>query len=380
MLKVLISGASVAGPTLAWWLYRQGFTVTLIERMAGRAEGGHAIDVRGPALDILEAMGLRGAAYDERMRMKGVSIIDETGGEVWRSEEMTISGGRFDNPDIEILRDRLSRVLVGSLPPEVEILHGNSVVALEESQGGVLAVLADGAQRTFDLVIGADGLRSNIRNLVFGPDRSFLVPFGIALAPFSAPNFLGLTDWQLRYRNGAGQGYMIYTTPENDRLRLSFSVPATIEDTPLDRAAQIAKVKHHCAHLGWETPRFISAMEAASDFYLGLIAQVKMDRWSKGRVALVGDAAYCPSPYTGQGTSLALIGAYVLAQELGRTPRDVAGAFMRYEAKLRPFVIQNQAIAHLTRDERFKSDPEYYSAVVEPAIDLAKGAIVLEGL
>lgn len=378
MRTVLISGASVAGPTLAWWLHRRGFAVTIVERMPGPAKGGHAIDVRGPALDVLDAMGVRQAAFAERMRMKGVSIIDESGAEVWRSEEMTISGGKFDNDDIEILRDKLSRVISDLLPAEIEVVYGDSISALEQDDSGVDVTFAKGSQRRFDFVVGADGLRSNVRNLVFGQDSDFLHSFDIALAPFSAPNTLGIEDWQISYRESNGDGYMVYTTPDNSELRICFSTPATLADMAPDRASQMARIRQHCGHLGWETPRFLDAMEAAPDFYQGLIAQVKMDRWSSGRVALVGDAAYCPSPYTGQGTSLAIVGAYVLAQELAGTPDHPADAFARYDRKMRPFVDANQAIAELTRDPRFGSDPEYYGTVVEPVIDAAKMAIDLE--
>jgi 2-polyprenyl-6-methoxyphenol hydroxylase-like FAD-dependent oxidoreductase len=379
MKTVLISGASIAGPVLAWWLRSYGFTPVLVERMAGPAQGGHAIDVRGPALDVLRAMGLVETVREKRMQMKGVSVIDDDGRETWRSEEMTISGGRFDNDDIEILRDRLSRILVGGLPPEVEIIYGDSIAALHEAVDDVEVIFASGEKRRFDLVVGADGLRSNVRRKVFGEDRIFMHSFDIALAPFSAPNILGLKDWQISFKGKSG-GYMVYTTPENDALRVCFNVPSNIDADYGGRAEQMAHIREHCGGLGWETPNFLDAMDKAPDFYLGLIAQIRMPQWTKGRIALVGDAGYCPSPYTGQGTSLAIIGAYVLAYELAKSPRDHEAAFARYEAKLRPFVLENQAIAQLTLDERFESDPEYYGNVVEPVMQKAKNAISLEGL
>jgi 2-polyprenyl-6-methoxyphenol hydroxylase-like FAD-dependent oxidoreductase len=377
--KILISGASIAGPTLAWWLRRFGFEPVLVERMGGPARGGHAIDVRGAALEILEAMDLAGTARDNAMRMKGVSIIDDEGRETWRSEEMTISGGRLDSPDVEILRDRLSHVLVGGLPEGVRMQYGDSILALDEDADGVAVGFASGTRDRFDLVIGADGLRSNTRRMAFGEDHLFLRSFDVALAPFSAPNTLGLEDWQISYK-GRNGGYMVYTTPENDQLRVCFNVPSGLGDDLGDRAAQMARIREATKGLAWETPRFLEAMEAAPDFYLGLIAQVRMDRWSKGRVALVGDAGYCPSPYTGQGATLAIVGAYVLARALARWPDDHAAAFAAYERELRPFVEANQAIADLTRDKRFQEDPEYYSRVVEPAMDRAKHAIALDGL
>jgi 2-polyprenyl-6-methoxyphenol hydroxylase-like FAD-dependent oxidoreductase len=150
-----------------------------------------------------------------------------------------------------------------------------------------------------------------------------------------------------------------------------------IAEIPGDRAGQIALVRKNCAHMGWQIPRLLDAMEAAQDFYLGPIAQVKMEHWTNGRFALVGDAAYCPSPFSGQGPSLAIVGAYVLAWELARSPHDHAAAFAGYECRMRPFVEINQAIADLSRDPRFGEDPQYYLEVIEPAMARAERAIEL---
>jgi 2-polyprenyl-6-methoxyphenol hydroxylase-like FAD-dependent oxidoreductase len=378
MKTVLISGASVAGPALAWWLQRAGFKPVILETSPGPRPGGHAIDVRGAALRVLRAMGLAEEAQANRTQMKGVSEIDGEGREIWRSEDFTISGGSFSLEAIEILRFDLSRILVGALPDEVEIIYGGSVTSLTETDDWIVAAFRGGGERRFDLAVGADGLPSNIRKLAFGPNADFVRPFGFALAPFSCPNIIGLKDWQLTYRDGVGS-CTVYTAPGNESLRVSFGFAAPMEEVPSDRAGQLALVRERCAHMGWNVPELLEAMDQAPDFYLGSFAQVKMPGWSKGRTALVGDAAYCPSPYTGQGTSLALVGAYVLAQELARSPDDHAAAFARYERKMRPFVEENHAIADLTRDGRL-SDPEYYTTVVEPALEKAKDAISLEGL
>lgn len=378
MQRILISGASISGPALAWWLLRRGFTPTLIERAPGPRPGGHAIDVRGAALDVLRAMGLLEAAQDNRTRMKGVSMLDTEGKEVWRSDEMTISGGSFGKEAIEILRDDLSNILVSDLPAGTEIIYGDSITALHEENDGVLVSFGQGPARKFDLVVGADGLGSNTRKLAFNTGGEVYRPFGVALAPFSTPNMLGLEDWQVSYNNGK-DSCMIYTARDNKELRACFGFAARLEDVPADRAGQMALVRKNCGHMGWIVPQLLDAMDEAPDFYLGPMAQVRMSHWTKGRVALVGDAGYCPSPYTGQGTSLALVGAYVLAWELAQSPGDHAAAFGRYEDKMRPYVEKNQALADLTRDERF-SDPEYYRTVIEPAMDVAKDAIELEGL
>jgi len=375
---ILISGASIAGPAFAWWLHHHGFTPVLVEKSPGPRLGGHAIDVRGAALRVLRAMGLADAADAKRTRMKGVSELDAAGNEVWRSEEFTISGGSFGQESIEIMRDDLSNILVGGLPEEIEILYGDSIASLAEDEDGVDVTFQSGMVRRFDLVAGADGMTSHVRELVFGPARQFLWPFDTAVAPFSAPNTIGLEDWQLTLRDGESS-CTVYTAPGNKSLRVNLGFSAPLEAVPADREGQIAMVKARCSHMGWKVPELLAAMEQARDFYLGSFAQVKMEHWSKGRVVLVGDAAYCPSPYTGQGTSLALVGAYVLARELALTPADHAAAFARTEARMRPFVEKNQAIADITTTGDV-SDPDFYLNVVEPTLEAAKDAIELEGL
>jgi len=378
-MHVLISGASIAGPTLAWWLDRFGFAVTIVEKSPVPRTGGHAIDIRGAALEVVAAMGLEEKVRAARTQMKGVSKLDKDGNEVWRSEEMTISGGSFDKQAVEILRDALSNILTGALPPAVETIYGDSIEALDDQGDGVLVSFASGTSRRFDLVIGADGLGSAMRRQVFGADAAYLHPFGIVLAPYSAPNLIGLEDWQLTYDTG-GDSCMIYTAPGNQTLRVCFGFPADYETLPTERTGQIALVRERCSRMGWEVPRFLAALDDAPDFYLGPIAQVKMDTWHKGRLTLVGDAAYCPSPFTGQGTSLAIVGAFVLASELARSPADHDRAFVACEERMKPFVATNHAIADLSRDPRFGSDPSYYTDVIEPAMANAEWAIDLPDL
>ncbi len=377
MPSILISGASIAGPALAYWLARFGFTPTLVERASGPRPGGHAVDIRGAALDVLEAMDLKETARAKRTQMRGVSTIGPDGAELWRSEEMTITGGKFDNPDIEILRDDLSFLLHGKLAAGTKIIFDDTITGLTEAADGITASFAKAPAQKFDLVIGADGLRSNTRNLAFGNGDRFLTPMGVALAIFSAPNHIGLADWQLNYQDGK-DNCLIYTARENTELRVGFSFAAGLDDVGRDQASQMAQVLQRCGHMGWEVPKLLAAMPAAPDFYLGVMAQVKMPHWTKERVALVGDAAYCPSPFSGQGTSLSLVGTYVLAYELSQSPADYCAAFARYEERMRPFVENNQAIAQMAQDERFHEPA--FQAEIQAVLDSAKNSISLPEL
>lgn len=348
---VLISGASIAGPTLAFWLKRRGFAPTLVERAPRPRPGGQAIDIRGKALAVVERMGLIERARALRTRLKGVSVQDELGKEIWRSEEMTFSGGRFDNDDIEILRDDLSSLLLGTVA-DCETLFADSIVELSDGPGGVQVRFETAAPRTFDLVLAADGVHSTVRRLVFGPDEPLLKPLGLGLAIFSTDNYLGLNDWQIAFRDEArGFGYLLYPVRDNRELRINIGIKAGLaDDRHGDVDAQMALVAERSAGWGWEVPTLIRRMWRAPDFYFGAVAQTVMDKWSKGRVALVGDAGYCPSPFSGQGTSLALVGAYILAEELERSPDAHTRAFAAYDARMRPYVLKNQAIAWRARD------------------------------
>jgi 2-polyprenyl-6-methoxyphenol hydroxylase-like FAD-dependent oxidoreductase len=176
-------------------------------------------------------MALESRIRASRTQMKGVSKLDSAGNEIWRSTEKTISGGSFGNQNIEIIREDLSRILVSALPEDIETIYGDWVKTLTEEDDGVTVLFASGAMRKFDLVVGADGLPSSMRKLVFGEDNEFLVPFGVVLVPFTAPNHLGLADWQLTYDSGTGS-CMVYTSPGNATLRACFMFEAEMEDLP----------------------------------------------------------------------------------------------------------------------------------------------------
>ncbi|WP_225824107.1 FAD-dependent monooxygenase [Streptomyces naphthomycinicus] len=345
MQTVLISGGGIAGPVLAYWLHRHGFRTTVVERAPGLRPGGQAVDVRGVALDVVERMGLSEQARRVRTRMRGMSILAPDGREIDRSTETTFSSGRLDSGDIELLREDLVRLVYEHTRAGVEYLFGDSITALDEDETGVRVGFAHGASRTFDLVVGADGLHSAVRRLVFGPEERFAHHLGTCLSVFSADNFLALEDWQMWLQDG-DSGFGIMPVRDNTELRIAFgfrSAPLTDELRGGETLRELVTDK--LASLRWEGARLAEAAATAPDFYCDAMAQIRMDHWSRGRVALLGDAGYGPSPLSGQGTSLALVGAHVLAGCLARADGDHRAAYSRYERRMRPFVALNQALA-----------------------------------
>jgi 2-polyprenyl-6-methoxyphenol hydroxylase-like FAD-dependent oxidoreductase len=367
--RILVSGAGVAGPALVYWLQRYGFQVTLVERAASLRPGGHAIDVRGVAVEVLKNMGLYDASCKRRTHLGGASVLDADGNEVWRSEERSFSGGRFDSGDIELFRDDLVRLLYEATQDASEYLWNDSIVAMEQSARSVRVSFERAESREFDLLVGTDGLHSKVRKLVFSDDDgAHLKSFGIGLAIFSTPNLLQLRDWQVSYRD-AESGYVIYPNLDNSQLRVNLGFALWSPDAWRgDISTQKALVAKRCAHMRWQVPRLLEAMCESPDFYFGDVGQVKMPCWSSGRVTLLGDAAYCPSPFSGQGTSLALVGAYVLAKEMQRTPGDFPSVFERYESRMRPYVELNQTLVNLGRE----------GPVPDGIMDAAKNGIAID--
>lgn len=345
MKKVLISGASIAGPALGYWLHRHGFEVTIIERAPALRVGGQAIDVRGVALDVVDRMGLLSALREVRTHMRGMSMMDGDGNELMRSTEHAISSGRLDSDDIEVLREDLTALLYERTSGTVEYLFDDSIATLDQDDRGVQVTFEREAPRTFDLVIGADGLHSTVRRLAFGPETAFIHHLGTYLSVYTMENFLGLEDWQVWFRDGE-LGGGIYPARHNTELRVNLgfmSEEFAYDYRDLD--AQRRLLAERFVGMRWEVPRLLEGMWKASDFYFDAMAQIKLDSWSRGRVALLGDAGYCASPLSGQGTSLALVGAYVLADELAAAEGDHETAFAAYEKRMRPFVTINQTLA-----------------------------------
>ncbi|MEU7280402.1 FAD-dependent monooxygenase [Streptomyces sp. NPDC045431] len=347
METVLISGGGIAGAALALLLRRRGFAPVVVERAPDVRAGGQAVDIRGVALEVMDRVGLLAEARSMRTRIRGMSMLDADGTEVERTTEYALSSGRLDSADIEILREDLVRLLHAQTHGEVEYVFGDSIVSLEEHEAGVRVGFAHGSARDVDIVVGADGQHSVVRRLAFGPAEDYTHYLGSYLSVFSADNFLDLDNWQVWLRDGdAGFGIMPVRDSRELRIAFGFESASPLDGDHRDTEWLRRVVVDRLSALHWEPHRLAEAALAAPDFYCDAMAQIRMDRWSHGRMVLLGDAGYCASPFSGQGTSLALVGAYVLADALAQAPgADHRAAFARYESVMRPFVELNQALA-----------------------------------
>lgn len=339
---VLVSGAGISGLALAYWLHRAGFTVTVVEKAAAPRDGGYPIDVRGTAIEVVRRMGLLARLREVDVDMRRWTFLDVDGSEL-ASFAPRPGGGGAAGQDLEVRRGDLTGSLYASVRDDVELRFDSSVDTLEQSPGGVDVRFRDGHSCTFDLVVGADGTHSSTRRRVFGPEERFHRHLGYGFAIFTMPNVFGLSR-ELVLWNAPGRAVALYAVGDDElHAFLNFHHPRPASRAPGGPSVHADLVTRTFAGAGWEVPTVLDAMHLADDVFLDTAGQVRMPRWSTGRVALVGDAAYAPSFLTGQGSSVALVGAYVLADALA-THGDHTAAFAAYERRLRPFVDMNQAL------------------------------------
>ena len=355
--RVLVAGASIAGPALAHWLHRRGAEVTVVERAPGLRPGGQAVDARGVAKDVIRRMGLDAAVRAACTDTAGAYTVDADGNvlETFRADD---HGGDGYITEIEILRGDLSQVLYDDTRDGVEYVFGDRIAELTQDAAGVDVSFAGGDRRRFDLVIGADGLHSSLRAMVFGPREQFVRHLGLVLAYYSVPNEFGLDRWLIDYQE-AGRSAGLRPIHDATRAIAMFSFPSPDFDIDYrDVEAQKRLLREQMAGFGWLTSGILAHLDDTPDFYLDQVAQVVMDRWSSGRVGLLGDAAFSSSPMSGGGTGLALVGAYLLAGELAAAGWDPQAGFAAYEGRMRPFVEANQEIGRLHVHSRGVPDPD----------------------
>jgi 2-polyprenyl-6-methoxyphenol hydroxylase-like FAD-dependent oxidoreductase len=245
--------------------------------------------------------------------------------------------------DLEIVRGTLCEILMAQMGG-VEVIFGDVIDSMAQSADGVDVTLRDSGARAFDLVIGADGLHSNVREKVFGDESQYVRDLGMYLCVYSVPNYLQLDRVEMQYAE-VGRVAQIWSTRDEPNAKACFGFAAVDHQIDLrDRVRQEEAVRRVYADIGWEVPRLLELMPEASDWYFDIAAQIDMAAWARDRVVLVGDAGYCASPMSGQGSSLALIGAYVLAGEFAAAAGDHEAAFAEYDRLMRPFIAVNQAL------------------------------------
>ncbi len=342
---VLISGAGICGPTLAFWLKAAGFEPTLIEHAPALRSGGYVVDFWGLGYDIAERMGLAGEIDRIGYHTREMRVVDSLGHRVTGFGTKIFrefTDGRF----VTLGRSDLSRLLFEKIKGTTEIILGDEIVGLQEHADRVQVQFRHAAERRFDLVIGADGLHSNVRRLAFGPQDRFEKQLGYLVAAFEVRG----------YRPRDDDVYVMYNEPgrmlgrfalHDDRTLFLFVFAADVGRLPEmpDLAAQKALLSQNFGGAKWECPRILGELDRTQDLYFDDVSQIRMESWSRGRVALAGDAAFCVSLMAGQGAALAMTAAYVLAGELAKASGRHEEAFGKYEELLQAYVGSKQRAA-----------------------------------
>jgi 2-polyprenyl-6-methoxyphenol hydroxylase-like FAD-dependent oxidoreductase len=348
--EILISGGGIAGPSLAYWLSRQGHAVTIIEQAHELRTGGQAVDFRGPALTVLEKMGLLEKVRAGATEMGPLVLVDGRGREVGRLPAEVISG------EVEIHWGTLNRILYEAVRDDVSYRFGVRITAIDDDGRRVKATLSDSSTGHYDLVIGADGLHSGMRRLVFGPEDSCVTPLGQCFGFFDIENRLGMDHCGMAYIDAGRTAVLQAIDPDQPARASLFLNDPQVDFDYRDTEGNKRLFAQRYAGMGWEVPRILDGLAEAPEVYFDSIAQVHLDSYARGRVCLTGDAAWCASPRSGMGTTLAIVGSYLLAHEIEAAAGDYTSAFDRYQRLMAPYVARCQKLAiDALKTDRFSS-------------------------
>jgi len=346
--EALIAGASIAGLVTAYWLGKAGYHVTIVEQAPALRLGGAAVNLEGAALDVVKRMGLFAQLQTNSLQLQRwefKNAADETVGALsLQSDELPQAGEPAEPAQLEIEREQLLPLLRSVVDPNTTFLFANRLVALRETPAALHATFADGTQRAFDLVFGCDGLHSGVRRLWFGPEADYAHflqhYFSLTIVPKSLvpPNTAQLY-------NIPGKVIMLNSYKQKTDICFCFFSETEIPYDYRDTAQQQALTAQAFAGQGWRTDELLAEVAQAPTAYFDQFCQIRMPTWTKGRVALVGDAGYCASPGAGMGGSLAVIGGAAVAEALAAHQGEVDAAFAAYNQQLRPLVEEVQAHA-----------------------------------
>lgn len=343
-MKILIVGAGIAGPTLAFWLRRMGHEPTIVERAPQLRDGGYLVDFWGSGFDVAERMGIVSRLMREGYRVGEMREVSESGRRIVHLDPLRVIDGAAANRYVSIARSDLARAIYDAIDSDVETIFDDTVESITDDGDRVRVGFTHAPQREFDLVVGADGLHSRVRSLVFGPGAEYEKDLGISIAVFELDGYRPRDELVAVTHTQVGiQSLRLALRDDATMFVFSFRYDGDVPQN--DVAAQQELLRTRLRGVGWEVPAILERMPQARTFYLDKASQIRMPSWSRGRVALVGDAGACPSFLAGQGSALAMVEAYVLASELDRARGDHTEAFAGYHRRLASLVLKKQDAA-----------------------------------
>jgi 2-polyprenyl-6-methoxyphenol hydroxylase-like FAD-dependent oxidoreductase len=337
-MKVLVSGGGVAGLTCAYWLDRAGHTPVVVERAPAGPLGGYGIDFSGTGYEIARRMGILERLADRPLRSDSIAYVAASGRVTGRLDR-PLTEKVLRGPYLALMHTTLEAVLADAIQDRMEVRHRQSIAEVHQDAGGVGVTFADGAREDFDVLVGADGVHSRTRELVFGAESRWARHLGFTMACYPVPDIAGLADVRTHFAE-PGRQTVLYPT---DAIGTSIALFLYRDRSPdhIPRTQRAARLRTIYAGSGWHTPELL-AQAPTGELFMDTLTQIELPHWSTGRVALIGDACGALTLASAQGASLAMAGGFLLAEALGAHPEDCATAFAAYEARLRPVVVARQ--------------------------------------